>query len=67
MTMRKAPPFKQRMEAATAHGKAIGARRVKINPDGGVEFDLAPDAPDPGAAANDFDLKPVLPARREHR
>jgi hypothetical protein len=64
---RKAPRFQARMKAATALGKAIGARRVKIASDGGVEFDFKPEALDAGEDVNDFDLKPVLPAKREHR
>jgi len=56
----KAPPFRQRLEAAVAVGKAASATRVKVNSDGSVEVDFRPDGGDPsanGAAGpNDFDL-----------
>lgn len=63
MTMRrpKAPPFKQRLEVATATAKAAGATRLKVNPDGSVELDFRPNdakssPPDGEADPNDFDL-----------
>jgi hypothetical protein len=66
MSRGKAPPFKQRLEAAIAATKAAGASRVKVNRDGSVELDLKPDALDPGEVVNDFD-RPPNPTKRVPR
>jgi hypothetical protein len=58
----KAPPFKQRFEAAIAVAKAAGATRVKVNPDGSVEVDFKAE---PEREVNGFDQGPnPLPAKR---
>lgn len=59
----RAPPFKQRLETAIAAGKAAGAARVKLHPDGTVELDLVKSE---NGEANDFDSIPPKVPRRKH-
>jgi hypothetical protein len=66
MARSKAPPFKQRVEAALAAAKAAGSARLKItSPDGtSYEFDVKPEA-DP-ELINPFDLPPnPIPSKRK--
>jgi hypothetical protein len=64
----KAPPFKQRLQAALEAAKAAGSARLKIKtPDGAsYEFDLNPDAKPP--EVNDFDRPPnPIRGKQPHR
>jgi hypothetical protein len=53
---RKSPPFRRRSAAAVAVGKAAGAFRVKVNPDGSCVFEFKPDTET--GDVNDFDCPP---------
>jgi hypothetical protein len=58
MSRGKAPPFKQRVQAALEAARAAGSARLKIKTSDGAEFqfDLLPGAETPDA--NDFDRPP---------
>jgi hypothetical protein len=60
MSRGKAPPFKQRIQAALEAALAAGSPRLKVKtPDGAsYEFDLKPVEAEQADSFNDFDTKP---------
>jgi hypothetical protein len=64
--MKKAPPFKQRLQAAVEVARAAGAARVQVKTCDGatIDIDLRPDALGETTNANDFDTKPPRRGRQ---
>ncbi len=65
---RKAPPFKQRVQAALETARAAGFGRLKITTPDGATFEFALNAEGETKEINDFDRPPntTTPRRGNH-
>jgi hypothetical protein len=63
MSRGKAPPFKQRLEAAIAAAKAAGAEYLEMQTPDGSSFKIRLKPESEGPEGNDFD-RPLNPIRQ---